>query len=488
MDSLVKLLHYSVYEGLIDFQDYDYAFNRLNQLLKRKTSYQAFDPHQTIEEPIEALLKPLLDEACERGLIKADTTMQRDLFEGAIMDVLTPHPSALNERFESLRMQSPKKATDDFYHRSLKSNYIKTARIKKNKFYEVSSSYGDIEITINLSKPEKDPKDIAKATESSSYPKCLLCKENVGYYGHLNHPPRSNHRIIRMPLNREPFYFQFSPYVYYNEHAIVLHKNHIPMEINIKTFKRLFDFIDQFPHYFLGSNAGLPIVGGSILSHEHYQGGHADFPIDRAESFYQIKKDDITYELLHWPLSVVRMKGRDKDHLINQAEAFRTYFESYSDEDLNLVAKTDQQHNAITPILRKEEQGYVLTLALRNNRTDEAYPDGIFHPHPSVQHIKKENIGLIEVMGLAILPGRLDKAFDNIAKVLEGKQKSFDGIKRYQAWIEDLKTQMPTSDTRNLIEQSAGKLFIQGLEDCGIFKQNHAHREKFIAFLNKFLS
>ncbi len=488
MEAIVNLLHYAIQAKLIAALDYDYAFNRLTRSLDIDIDYQPYNPNKAVDKDIDTILKPLLDHAVKIKKISPDTTQMRDVFESEIMDIVTPNPANVQARFEALKEKDSVAATDDFYQRSQKSNYIKMNRIRKNTFYKVSSNYGDIEITINRSKPEKDPKDIAKKKIETNYPECLLCKENVGYHGHANHPGRSHHRIIKLSLNHDVFYFQFSPYVYYNEHAIVLHEDHIPMNLGKHTFKRLFDFVDEFPHYFLGSNAGLPIVGGSILSHEHYQGGRARFPIDDAKSFYSIKKESITYELLNWPLSVIRMRGKHREELIEAAEAMRIYFAAYSDESLDLRSKSTDMHNAITPILRKNQDTYQLTIALRNNRTSDTYPDGIFHPHPARHHIKKENIGLIEVMGLAILPGRLHTAFNHIEAILKGTQDTFVGITPYREWIETLKTKMPVDNIRNLIEQSAGEIFIQGLEDCGIFKQTPKHRDKFKQFLEGYLS
>ncbi len=488
MHALFELIHYAIRERLIDTIDYDYVFNRLLHLLDLDIVYQPYEATYKTDKTVDEILKPLLDHAVDKGKIDPDTVQMRDLFESEIMNVFTPNPSMLQQQFDTLKKQSIIAATDDFYRRSKKSNYIKMARIGKNHFYKVPSKYGEIEITINRSKPEKDPKDIAKKPVDTAYPQCLLCKENVGYYGHAAHPGRTNHRIIKISLNDEPFYFQFSPYVYYNEHAIVLHEDHIPMDVGKHTFYRLFDFVDQFPHYFLGSNAGLPIVGGSILSHEHYQGGRARFPIDEAAGFYTTRMNGITYELLNWPLSVIKMRSENRERLINAAEALRQYFSTYADESIDLLHETDQPHNAITPILRRTGSSYQLLIALRNNRTDESYPDGIFHPHPSRHHIKKENIGLIEVMGLAILPGRLHDAFTDIETILKEESESFENMEDYQPWLDELKAKMPVDDVRGLIERSAGEIFIRGLEDCGIFKQTDAHRRKFKQFLEGFLA
>ena len=484
MQPIKALLHYAVHQQLITVLDYDYAFNRLSSLLTLEEPYAPYDEQYQSDDPVDHLLKPLLDHAVNKQLIERDTTQMRDLFESAIMDVLTPLPSRLQHDFEAAVQCSPKHATKQFYHRSKASNYIKTSRIAKNDFFTVDSSYGPIEITINLSKPEKDPKAIAQTqTQHVKYPKCLLCKENIGYYGRVDHPGRTHHRAISVSLNEEPFFLQYSPYVYYNEHAIVFHRDHIPMEVSKKTFVRLFDFVDQFPHYFLGSNAGLPIVGGSILSHEHYQGGNAKFPIDSAEVFHREMFEGITVELLKWPLSVIRLKANSRHLLIEKADHLRRYFKDYNNEVFGIVSNSDgTPHNAITPILRKENDDYVLSIALRNNRTNETYPDGIFHPHPQRHHIKKENIGLIEVMGLAILPGRLENDLSEIAAFIEGKRDNLDGLEQYAPWVRTL-TFEKQSNVRSTLKQEAGKIFIKGLEDCGLFKQTHEGQEAFKAFL-----
>ncbi len=483
---MIKHLHalvsYGLKHHLIDFDDITYAINQLAYKMD-------LDPKPFVDQDIDGLsivdiVKPLLDYAVKINLID-DTIDAKDNFESYLMDTLTPRPSDLQKRFNSL---SPKEATDYFYQMCQDNHYIKTERIEKNKHFIYPSIYGDIDITINISKPEKDPKTIAqlKMQKSSSYPSCLLCIENVGYYGNLSHPGRSHHRVISMTLNQEPFYFQYSPYVYYNEHAIVLHKDHIPMEISRKTFLRLFDFINQFPHYFLGSNAGLPIVGGSILDHEHYQGGSANFPIEQAKVFKTLTQNDVKLELLIWPLSVIRLSSKHLNQLIDLADKLRVYFENYSDESIDLLAKTNESHNAITPIARFKDGLYILDIALRNNRTSEKYPDGIFHPHKDVHAIKKENIGLIEVMGLAILPGRLVKDLEAVEKILNGQETSLKGLELYKDWMEMIERNPMRSMKKN-IEYAAGKAFVKGLEDCGIFKQDEFGRLKFIQFVEGFL-
>lgn len=484
MKPIKALLHYAIENNLITSLDYDYAFNRLSSLIKMDERYEPYNANYQTKESVDTLLKPLLDHALSEQLIERDSTQMRDLFESTIMDVLTPLPSRLQQEFEQMYQANPQEATTQFYQRNKVSNYIKTARIAKNDFFKVNSPYGPIEITINLSKPEKDPKAIMQAqTQKIKYPKCLLCKENIGYYGRADHPGRTNHRAIRLTLNEDPFYLQYSPYVYYNEHAIVFHRDHIPMNVSKKTFSRLFDFVDKFPHYFLGSNAGLPIVGGSILSHEHYQGGNAQFPIDQAEVFHSETVDGIMVELLKWPLSVIRLKAKTRRLLIDKAEHLRQYFKTYNNDSLGIVSHTnDTPHNAITPILRKDNDEYVLSLALRNNRTNEAYPDGIFHPHPERHHIKKENIGLIEVMGLAILPGRLENDLSEIASFIKEERNDLDGLEIYAPWVNQLVIENK-DNVLSTLKQEVGKVFIKGLEDCGLFKQTIQGKDAFKAFI-----
>ena len=479
--AIIQLIEYAIKHNLIQPIDRIYCYHQLCQSLKLQPI--PYEPTNFQSTLIDLLHTPLIEHAVMHQLIE-DHIAAHDQFIAQIMNVFTPKPSVLIEKFNALYKQSPQAATDYFYTLSQANDYIKTTRIKKNRHYNYTSPYGNIGITINLSKPEKDPKSIAalKQQISHDYPQCLLCKENVGLYGEGTYPGRSNHRIIPVILNQETFYFQYSPYVYYNEHAIVLHESHIPMLVSKNTFKRLFDFIDQFPHYFLGSNAGLPIVGGSILDHEHYQGGRAKFPIEDAKIIHSTHIDGVTFEILKWPLSVVRLSANSKEALIDAAEKLRVFFESYSDESVDLIAETNEKHNAITPIARKHEDTYILDVALRNNRTNEQYPDGIFHPHKDVHAVKKENIGLIEVMGLAILPARLDQDLKHITQVIAGNIQTFEGIKRYQTWIEQLKTQDITLD------EAVGKLFVKGLEDCGIFKQTTQGQAAFIRFLESYLT
>lgn len=483
MHAVYKLIHYAINNNLIQQIDYDYVFNKLIHKLDIEIEHDTYK-HIHLDETIYEILDDLLNEAVSKELIQPNTLQMRDLFESEIMDIFTPNPSQVQWEFDNILNQDSQRATTVFYNRSVHSNYIKTARIKKNEFYTVSSKYGNIEITINQSKPEKDPRDIAKIQTEKKYPKCLLCKENVGFYGKSNYPGRSNHRVVKITLNEEPFYLQFSPYVYYKEHIIVFHEIHFPMQIDLKTFERLFDFVDQFPHYFLGSNAGIPIVGGSILNHEHYQGGKATFPIDKAEAFYTITIKNISIELLIWPLSVLRLKCNSREELIEFSENLRHFYQSYSDISSDLISHTGEiNHNAINPILRKKNDTYTLLVALRNNRTNHKFKNGIFHPHPQRHNIKKENIGLIEVMGLAILPGRLASEFVRLEEMLKSDYELDLGV--HGLWFETLKKK--NIKTLEGIKKEAGKVFVEALEDCGVFKQTIDGRKSFKAFLGRFL-
>ena len=485
MKAIHELISYGLKHDLLNDIDVDYVNNQLSLFLACEVD--PFKPSLLGKKSILDILSPLIERAFELKLIPENTVTYRDLIEAKIMDFIIARPSDFQKHFEELYQISPQKATDDFYLKSIQTNYIKTHRIEKNISYTVPSDYGKIHLTINLSKPEKDPKEIEKALKEvkTSYPSCLLCKENVGFFGSLNHPGRSNHRVIKRMLHHEPFYIQYSPYVYYNEHMIVLHEKHIPMNVNKKTFYRLFDFIDQFPHYFIGSNAGLPIVGGSILSHEHYQGGRHTFPIEDAHVLKSYEKAGVIYEILKWPLSVIRLKASNKEALINQAEFLRQRWLTYQNEHLGIFSSTGKEpHNAITPIARKENETYILDIALRNNKTNEQFPMGVFHPHPERHHIKKENIGLIEVMGLAILPGRLKKDLEFIADVLTQKIETFDGISLYDTWIQSLKKDFqPQSNAKDFVYLKAAEVFISGLEDCAVFKQNEEGFQAFNQFL-----
>lgn len=429
--------------------------------------------------------------AVEKNIIE-NLSYQREIFEAKIMNLITPIPSEINRKFWELYETDPMKATDYFYTLSQANDYIKTRNIKKNIAFMSHTKYGELEITINLSKPEKDPKDILVALESASsnYPQCVLCMENEGYEGHANHAARENHRIVRLNVNDETYGFQYSPYIYYNEHSIFIHENHQPMIVNYRTLNNLFSIIDQLPHYFVGSNAGLPIVGGSILSHDHYQGGRHHFPIEKAKSFYYLEQTEfpeVSIDLVEWPMSTIRFKSQSKAALLKASGKVMAQWEVYDDENHQIISHTNNtRHNTVTPIARKEATYYVLDMVLRNNRTTEEFPDGLFHPHPDVHHIKKENIGLIEVMGLAILPPRLVKEMDEVSNFLLHDIQLDEVTEIHQDWAVELKKEYPDigkKEVHSVLQQAIGNKFARVLEDAGLFKMEASGREGFIKFI-----
>lgn len=480
-----QILLTKAYElGLILDTDLDYINNKLAIFFNQTAEFLTL---KKSDASIEAIIETIIDEGLKQGLIESDIESQ-DRFVAELMDHFIMRPSTFNAHFNTLFQASSIKATNWFYTVSQFSQYIKTKRIAKNQAFKVVSDYGEIDITINLSKPEKDAKSILKEkhTVSTNYPKCLLCKENVGFFGHAKHPSRVNHRIIKTTVNEETFYLQYSPYSYYKEHLILFHEDHIPMEITHKTFKRLLDFVEMFPQYFIGSNAGLPIVGGSILSHEHYQGGHFDFPIGYAKTLRTYEINQVKYEHLYWPLSVIRITTKDKSLAFKHAYALTKFYETYSDEHVGLIAKTTEQHNAVTPIVRKVEDTYIIDLALRNNRTNDTYPDGIFHPHKAIHPIKKENIGLIEVMGLAILPGRLAKDLEHIETCLQTDKALPKNLEHYQIFVDRLKLNKEAS-LNTQIKEAVGQTFVKGLEHCGVFKQTPVGLKAMHTFMESYL-
>ncbi len=486
----IKLLcTYALFKKLIDIEDYDYAINRLTNLLQINDYFDIEVQYKDVKEP-SVLLDPILDYAFGLGLFSPNTISKRDQFEAQIMDLFLQRPSCLNEVFNQLLIQSPIYATDYFYSLSKKSNYIKTSRISKNIKWKSITPYGLLDVTINLSKPEKDPRDIVLQGKdnSISYPKCLLCKEQVGFYGRDSSPGRTNHRIIHMKLNNEDFYFQYSPYVYYNEHSIVLKREHEPMKVTIETFKRLFDFVDLLPHYFLGSNAGLPIVGGSILSHEHYQGGRYRFPIEDAKVISEHTILDVSIKQLYWPLSVVRLESKNRELLIQMADKLFNFWVNYNDIEAGIYSFTKAPHNAITPIARKKNNLYVLDIALRNNLTSDKYPLGIFHPHPENHHIKKENIGLIEVMGLAVLPGRLQNELEIIKQVLTKHKVQGEEDIVHKEWVEYLVSIYNDEPIDHFINEQVTLKFVKCIEDSGVFKQTKKGKMQFNKFIEKLLA
>ncbi|WP_114571518.1 UDP-glucose--hexose-1-phosphate uridylyltransferase [Exiguobacterium flavidum] len=469
--------------GVITPRDAIYCRNRLLDLLQVKP-LEVGRAAGTIPE----LLESLTEASVANGLI-GNFLEEKEILAAKVMDVFVSKPSDIEGTFRLKYQHDPSEATSFFYQLSQASNYIQTARIAKNISYQVDTEYGELDITINMSKPEKDPAEIARqkrmrpAAGEEGYPKCLLCVENEGYAGRLDHPARSNHRVIPLTLGGQPWYFQYSPYVYYNEHCILLSEDHRDMVIDRGTFERLLDFVEQFPHYFAGSNADLPIVGGSILSHDHYQGGRHDFAMARAEELFPLRFaafPSVEAVYLKWPLSVIRLRAADKDQLKTAASHILEQWRSYSDEELGIQAVTDQPHNSITPIARKRGKQFELDLVLRNNRTTAEHPMGIFHPHEDVHHIKRENIGLIEVMGLAVLPARLESELQEVTRFLEGEETNVAAI--HQEWAAALKRSM-NGDAEVFVHQAVGKKFLKGLEDCGVYKQDETGYAGVIRFV-----
>ena len=491
-ESIAKLVQYGITTGLTPECERNYTTNLLLDVF-HEDDYEKPD---NIEESVnlEATLGELLDEAVKRGLIE-DSIVYRDLFDTRLMNCLMPRPGQVQKEFWDKYKESPKEATDYFYKLSQDSNYIRRYRVEKDQKWKVDSPYGEIDITINLSKPEKDPKAIAAArnVKSGSYPKCLLCPENEGYAGRVNHPARQNHRIIPITINDTPWGFQYSPYVYYNEHCIVLNGEHTPMQINRDTFAKLFDFIRQFPHYFVGSNADLPIVGGSILTHDHFQGGHYTFAMERAEMEQEFTipgYEDVTAGIVHWPLSVIRIRHKDSERLIELADHILKKWRNYSDPEAFIFEQTNGElHNTITPIARRRGEEYELDLTLRNNITTEERPLGVYHPRAEYHHIKKENIGLIEVMGLAVLPSRLKKEMESLAECLVNKKDiaSVEELKKHAAWVEGFLpkyTEITQENVWNILEKEVGEVFVKVLEDAGVYKCTEEGRKAFMRFVN----
>ncbi len=489
--AIAGLVRYALERGLIQPEDHIYTVNRLLEALELE-DYQ--EPELADAQPLEGLLAVLLDDACGRGLIE-NTTTARDLFDAKLMGCLTPRPSEVIGKFWQEYQNGPEKAAGWYYQFSQDTDYIRTYRVKKDLKWITPTEYGDLVLTVNLSKPEKDPKEIAAAknAKQSGYPQCLLCKETEGYAGRINFPARQNHRVIPITLGGERWGFQYSPYVYYNEHCIVFHDQHIPMKISRKTFERLFHFIDLFPQYFIGSNADLPIVGGSILTHEHFQGGRFEFPMEKApveEAFVFPGFEDVEAGIVKWPMSVLRISGEDSGRLVELASLVLNAWRGYTDERAAVYAETGgEPHNTITPIARKRGGRYELDLVLRNNRTTPEHPLGIFHPHEELHHIKKENIGLIEVMGLAVLPARLQRDFLLLKEaILSGGDVRGDRrIAAHTDWVESFLPQYPEITAENLdgiLKKETGLVFLEVLKCAGVFKRNADGKEAFRRFLS----
>ena len=486
IDSLVA---YAMNTGLAEPVDHQVLTNRLLDLLHRE-DYTPSD--ELLSEDLEEILSGILDYACEQGLCE-DNITARDIFDTRIMGALTPMPREVIRCFREKYAVSPQEATDWYYTFSCDTDYIRRYRIAKDLRWTYESEYGDLDITINLSKPEKDPKAIAAAKNApqSGYPKCQLCKENEGYAGRLNHPARANHRIIPITIAGSEWYLQYSPYVYYNEHCIVFNGQHVPMKIDRAAFDKLLDFVTAFPHYFVGSNADLPIVGGSILSHEHFQGGHYTFAMEKAPvetPVYFAGFEDVQAGLVKWPMSVIRLDGEDPKRLSQLAEKILNAWRSYSDEKCSIVAFSGgEPHNTITPIARRRGSLYELDLVLRCNITTEEHPLGVFHPHADKHHIKKENIGLIEVMGLAVLPSRLKSELTDLAeKIVSGADLRGDPIQSKHAdWVEELKKRYIFTEENAMatLMQETGRVFTQVLEDAGVYKRTPEGKDAFLRFV-----
>ena len=486
--SIEKLVNYALQKGLIEECDRVWAENALLSALHLDSFTR---PEETENAELEPILAELIAYGVENGLLD-DSITEKDLFDSRLMGLLTPRPSDVIGKFRALYAEDPKKATDYYYDLSRATDYIRTYRVVKDLKWKSATEYGELDITVNLSKPEKDPKAIAAAgkAKASGYPKCLLCREAEGYAGRLDYPGRANHRLIPLVLNGENFFLQYSPYVYYNEHCIVLNSQHVPMKINKAAFLKLLDFVDLFPHYFLGSNADLPIVGGSILSHDHFQGGHYTFAMAKAEietplSFSGF--EDVKAGIVKWPMSVIRLRCADKQRVAELADKILTAWRGYSDPSVTIFAETDgEPHNTITPIARRRDGDFEMDLVLRNNLTTEEYPLGLYHPHQELHHIKKENIGLIEVMGLAVLPARLKAELKELEElIVSGSDISAsETCTKHAPWVEELKTRytFTPENTEGILRQEVGVVFMKVLEHAGVFKRDDAGRAAFLRF------
>ena len=506
------LVKYGIKNKLIEEDDKIYTINKLLELFELKEYPELFDGNNAeinsnedilclnyslneSEENVQDILDDMIQYATDNKIINDITATTKDLFDTKIMGIITPQPSVIRKEFAKKYEISSKEATDYYYSISKATNYIRTSRIAKDEKWTTSTEYGDIDITINLSKPEKDPKDIEKAgkAKTSGYPKCLLCVENEGYAGHLLHPARQNHRIIPIDLCGEKYYIQYSPYVYYNEHCIVFNEKHIPMKINKETFDKLLKFVTIFPHYMIGSNADLPIVGGSILSHDHFQGGNYEFAMAKApiEKFFKMNDyKNITAGIVKWPMSVIRLQGNNRSEISEAAEYILNKWKNYTDERVFIFSNINNTpHNTITPIARRRGELYELDLVLRNNITTDEYPIGMFHPHQQFHNIKKENIGLIEVMGLAILPARLKQEMAEVEKaIIENKDISaIESIKKHSEWVESFinKYEIANENIHEVIQKEIGLTFSKILECAGVFKRTDEGQDAFLRFVNK---
>lgn len=492
-ESIQKLIDYGLEHKLLEKEDVIYCTNQILEALQRVSLEEKMLASKTESKDLEEILKPLVEDAIARKVIE-DTQTERDLFDTKLMGLLTPRPSNVIRTFWEKYKLSPKEATDFFYIFSQDSDYIRRYRILKDMKWKTKTSFGELDITINLSKPEKDPKAIAAAKnqKQSGYPKCLLCAENEGYAGHLSHPARQNHRIIPVKIDGGSWGFQYSPYVYYNEHCIVFNQEHIPMKIDKSVFRKLFSFVEQFPHYFIGSNADLPIVGGSILTHEHFQGGNYEFAMAKAPIEQEVifcGFEEIKAGIVKWPMSVIRLSGQEPERLTDLADHILTCWRGYTDEEAFIFAETNGElHNTITPIARRRGEKFELDLVLRNNITTEEHPLGVYHPHANLHHIKKENIGLIEVMGLAVLPSRLKQELTLLGEaMLEGRDLlKEETLVKHKDWAQEILKRHPefSKETMDsILKEETGQVFLQVLKDAGVYSNTEEGRKQFSKFL-----
>ena len=492
-EAISKLVSYALHTGLIESCETTWAVNTVLDALKLD-SFAGPEPRDEAVE-LAPVLEALLDDAHQRGVLEEDSVVYRDLLDTELMGRLTLRPAQVIEKFQALYREDPKKATDWYYQFSQDTNYIRRDRIAKDMQWKAPTEYGELDITINLSKPEKDPKAIAAARNlpASAYPRCQLCAENEGYAGRVNHPARQNHRIVPITINGSPWFLQYSPYVYYNEHCICLNSQHVPMKIDRACFGKLLDFVGQFPHYFVGSNADLPIVGGSILAHDHFQGGRYTFAMEKAPvetAFAFPGFEDVQAGIVKWPMSVIRLTSPAPGRLVELADKILTAWRGYTDESAVIYAETNgEPHNTITPIARRRGNDYELDLVLRNNLTTEEFPLGLYHPHPELHHIKKENIGLIEVMGLAVLPARLKAELAAVADALVSGAdlRSSELTEKHAHWAEQFAPNytITRENALDIVQKETGLVFAQVLEHAGVYKRTPQGKEAFLRFLEQ---
>ena len=486
--AIEALLNHGEKSRLFEKADRAYCLNLILDVLRLDSMEDA----EPVDAELQEILAAILDYACEKGIIE-DSITYRDLFDTRVMNCMMPRPSEVIAKFNALYAENPVKATEYYYDISRASDYIRTYRVKNDMKWLAPTPYGDMDITINLSKPEKDPKAIAAAAKmkAASYPKCMLCKENEGYAGRVNHPARQNHRIIPLTVDGGEWFIQYSPYVYYNEHCIVFNGAHTPMKIDRSAFRKLFDIVKYLPHYFVGSNADLPIVGGSILSHEHFQGGNYEFAMAKAPVEEKVAFEgfsDVEAGIVKWPMTVIRLAGEDTERLVDLSDKILTAWRAYTDAEAFIFAETDGvPHNTITPIARMRDGKYEIDLVLRNNITTEEYPDGVYHPHPEHHHIKKENIGLIEVMGLAVLPARLKSEMEALARAIVAKAdiRNDEVLAKHADWVDMLgaKYTMDESNVDDIIRKEIGIVYSEILEQCGVFSRDEEGRAQLIKFI-----